>query len=676
MRTRHSLIPAAVLAFLATAAAADGLDLAAMDRTVRPGDDFFAYANGSWIKNTEIPADRPSYGNGAILSEQVDKEVADLIQETAKNAKTGESQKIADYYNSFMDEAGIEAKGIKPLEAGLARIAAIKDKKALAAALGGTLQADIDALNSTNFFTDNLFGLWVAADLDHPDRYAPFLFQGGLSLPDRAYYVTDSERMAGIRTRYQAHIGKILTLAGIKDAEAKAAKIYAIEMAIAKAHWDRAESEDVLKADNRWSRETFARQAPGLDWDAYFKAAHLGAAKEFIVWQPSAIVGEAALVGSTPLVDWKDYLTYHYIDRNSWLLPKDFVDERFDFYGKTLNGTPVNRARWKRGVAAVNEALGMAVGKLYVAQYFPPEDKAAVQDMVKNLVAAFKKRIDALAWMSPETKTKAQAKLATLKVGVGYPDRWIGYEDLKVAMGDAFGNAQRAEAFDTRRKLGWLGKPVDRDEWVMNPQLVNAVNLPVLNALNFPAAILRAPYFSLKHSAAQNYGSTGAVIGHEISHSFDSAGALFDSTGKLQNWWTDEDLAHFHAAAQVLEKQFDGYKPFPDAAVNGKQTLDENIADVAGLAAALDAYHLSLNGQPAPAADGFGGDQQFFIGFAQSWQTKFREPLLRRLLITDGHAPDQYRAQTVRNIADWYGAFDVKPGESLYLAPDQRVKIW
>lgn len=318
----------------------------------------------------------------------------------------------------------------------------------------------------------------------------------------------------------------------------------------------------------------------------------------------------------------------------------------------------------------------MAVGKLYVGAHFSPESKQAVQDMVKNLMTAFGRRIDALTWMSPETRAKAHAKLASLKIGVGYPDRWPSYAALRVIKGDAFGNAQRAEAFDSARKIGWLGKKVDRDEWVMNPQLVNAVNLPVLNALNFPAAILQPPFFSLANSAAANYGATGAVIGHEISHSFDSAGALFDSSGRLANWWTDEDLAHFHEAAEVLAKQFDSYRPFPDLAVNGKQTLDENIADVAGLAASLDAYHISLDGKLAPSSNGFTGDQQFFLSFAQTWQSKERDELLRRQIVTNGHAPAQYRALTVRNLPEWYAAFDVKPGEALYLAPEARVKIW
>lgn len=681
MRIDKHFLSVAGIALLALAGpsafAAESIpDVSSMDRSVKPGDDFFLFANGHWIAETQIPADRSSYGTGAILAEQIDKQVADLIQETAKTAREGDARKIADTYNSFMDEAGIEAKGLKPLEPGLAKIAGIKTRGELSSALGATLRVDIDALNNTELHTDNLFGLWVAADLDDPTRYSPFLFQGGLSMPDREYYLSDSAKLTQARAAYKDHVVKVLALIGFKEAEAKAEKVLALETAIARSHWTRADSEDVLKANNHWPRERFAKEAPGLDWSAYFAAAHLDKVKGFVVWQPSAIIAESALVAATPIEDWKIYLAFHYADRNARVLSKAMDDEHFAFYAKTLSGTPEQKPRWKRAVAATNEALGMAVGKLYVAQHFPPESKAAVQDLVKNLTSAFARRIDALGWMSPQTKAKAHAKLASLKVGIGYPDHWLSYDSLKVVKGDAFGNAQRAEEFDTARKIAWLGRPVDRDEWVMNPQLVNAVNLPVLNALNFPAAILQPPYFSLKNSAAANYGSIGAIIGHEISHSFDSAGALFDATGKLSNWWTEEDLSHFHEAADVLAKEFDGYKPFPDLAVNGRQTLDENIADVAGLAASFDAYHLSLGGAQAPVVEGFTGDQQFFLAYAQSWKNKTRDESLRRQIITDGHAPAHYRSLTVRNLPDWYGAFDVKPGEALYLAPEARVKIW
>ena len=389
----------------------------------------------------------------------------------------------------------------------------------------------------------------------------------------------------------------------------------------------------------------------------------------FVVWHPSAVTGISALVATQPLETWKDYLGFRAIERASAFLPKAFGDEAFAFYGQVLTGTPKQRDRWKRGVAVTNAALGEAVGQLYARRYFPASEKARAQEMVRNLMEAFRRRIDRLDWMAPETKGRAKAKLATLKVGVGYPDKWRDYSGLEIVRGDALGNAERAGLFEYRRNLKKLGQPIDRDEWVMTPQTVNAVNLPVMNAMNFPAAILQPPYFDSARTAAMNYGATGATIGHEVSHSFDDQGALFDETGRLHNWWTKEDFAHFQAAAAELVKQYDGYRPFPDLAVNGKLTLSENIADVAGLAAAYDAYRLSLGGKPAPVVQGLSGDQQFFLAFTQSWRQKIREPALRQRIMTDSHSPGEYRADTVRNLDAWYDAFDVKPGEKLYLAP-------
>ena len=678
----RSVVTIAAAAILLTAAVplghADGLDLAGMDLSVRPGDNFFMYANGTWIRDTPIPPDRSSYGSGAILEQLTDKRVVDLIQASAKaNAPAGSDQrKIGDYYATFMDTTAIEAAGIKPLQPALARISAIKTRTDLARVLGAGLEADVDALNATNFYTENLFGLWVAANLDAPTQYAPFLLQGGLGMYDRSYYVDTSSGMASIRTKYQAHIAAMLSLAGISGAEAKAAAIMQLETGIAEAHWSREQSGDVAKANNHWSRKDFQAKAPGLEWEAYFAAAQLSKPTEFIVWQPSAVTGISALVASTPIDTWKDYLTFHAIQSHAWVLPKAYYAENFAFFGVVLSGAQKQRDRWKRGVNATNGALGFSVGRLYAAKYFPPEQKAKAQAMVTNLIAAFDTRIDGLAWMDPATKKEAKAKLAVLKVGVGYPDTWPDYSGLKVIAGDAFGNAERSSAFETQRRLAWLGKPVDRSEWVMTPQTVNAVNLPVLNAMNFPAAILQPPYFDPSRPASMDYGAIGATIGHEISHSFDNQGALFDATGRFRNWWTPEDFKHFEASATQLVKQYDGYKPFPDLAVNGQQTLGENIADVAGLATSYDAYHVSLNGKDAPVVQGFTGDQQFFISFAQSWREKEREQALRRGILTDGHAPDQYRASTVRNLDAWYPAFDVKAGDSLFLAPPDRVKVW
>jgi len=449
-----------------------------------------------------------------------------------------------------------------------------------------------------------------------------------------------------------------------------------LERLVAAAHASREESSDVARGNNHWTRADFATRAPGLDWDAYFEAAGLASQPEFVVWQPGAATGIAALVRDQPVATWKEYLAFRAVEAASTFLPKAFADEQFAFYGKALSGTPRQSDRWKRAVAVTDEALGEAVGKLYVAKYFPPSEKARAEAMVKNEIAAFAKRIDRLDWMSPETKAKAKAKLAVLKVGVGYPDRWRDYSGLEVVPGDALGNARRASLFEYAQSLAKLGQPVDRGEWVMNPQLVNAVNLPALNAMNFPAAILQPPDFDPNRPEVMDYGAAGATIGHEISHSSDDQGALFDAEGRLKNWWTKEDSAHFAASAAKLVAQYDAYRPFPDLAVNGKLTVSENIADVAGLAVAYDAYRLSLGGREAPVVNGLTGDQQFFLSFAQSWRTKTREAAARQRIVTDSHAPAEYRADCVRNLDAWYTAFDVKPGQKLYLAPGERVKIW
>jgi predicted metalloendopeptidase len=470
----------------------------------------------------------------------------------------------------------------------------------------------------------------------------------------------------------------MLRLAGVADPSGAARRTLDLEKRIAEAHWTRAQSESAKAGNNHWKRSDFAAKAPGLDWDAFFSgaAAQLAQRQDFVVWQPSAVAGISAAVRDQPLPVWKEYLTFHAILHVANFLPRAFVAENFDFRGKTLTGALQLRARWKRAVSVTDASLGEVVGKLYVERYFPASEKARAEEMVRNEIAAFARRIDALEWMSPQTKQKAKAKLSVLKVGVGYPDKWRDYSGLDVVQGDALGNWERAEIFELRHALAKLDKSVDRSEWVMNAHLVNAVNLPAMNALNFPAAILQPPYFDPQRPRVMDYASIGAIIGHEISHSFDSEGALFDANGKLQNWWTDQDYAHFRASAEQLAKQYDGYHPFPDIHVNGEQTLSENIADVAGLAAAYDAYGISLDGKEAPAWQGFSGDQQFFLSFGQTWRQKAREPALRQQVVTDGHAPAEYRADTVRNLDAWYAAFQPKPGEALYLAPADRVRIW
>jgi predicted metalloendopeptidase len=450
----------------------------------------------------------------------------------------------------------------------------------------------------------------------------------------------------------------------------------ALEKKIAAAHVSRVDSEDVGKANNPWKRSEFATKAPGIEWEAFFASAGLDKQPAFIVWHAAAFTGLAKLVQSEPLEMWKDFLTAHAIDRYSGVLPKAFGDEQFAFYSKEMRGVPAMPPRWRRALDATSDQLGDAVGKAYVARHFPASSKRAIEDMVKNLVSTFARRIDALAWMSPATKAKAKEKLSTLHVGIGYPEKFRDESGLSVVPGDAFGNLERAELYTYRTSLAKLGRPSDHAEWAMFPQEVNAVNLPIRNALNFPAAILLPPYFDPQATAAANYGGIGAVIGHEISHSFDDQGAKFDAQGRFANWWTPEDLAHFEGSGEALAVQFSSYQPFPDARIDGKLTLSENIADLAGLAAAQDAWRASLNGATAPIQDGLTGEQQFFLSFAQSWQSKLRDEVLRETLATNGHAPAHYRVLTVRNMDDWYKAFDVDPRDALYLPPDRRVRVW
>jgi len=662
----------------APAQEAHGIAVANMDRSVKPGDDFYEYSNSGWIKRTEIPPDRADVGVFTQLSDLSNKHTATLIEEIAKsNPPAGSgARKVADLYNSYMDEATIETKGLAPLRPHLDAIAAIHDKRELAHALGETLRADVDALNNTNFHTANLVGLWVAPGFNDSEHYMAYLLQGGLQLPDREYYLADNEHMRNIRTQYQAHISAILKLAGFSDTDARATRIVELEHAIAQTHRSLADNQDIHKANNTWTQADFATKAPGLDWTEYFHGAEIGQQASFIVWQPEAFTGESALVASTPLDTWKDWLAFHLLEAYAGVLPKALADERFAFFGKTLSDTPQQRPRWQRGVFLVNGLLGDAVGQIYAQRYFSPEAKAQAQAMAANLIAAYHQRIEALTWMDPATKAEAEAKLSTLYVGVGYPETWHDYSSYEVKADDIFGNIWRGSLSEFRREVARLGKPVDRREWSMTPQTVNAVNLPLQNALNFPAAILQPPFFDPLAPAAANYGAIGSVIGHEISHTFDTEGSAFDSKGRVRNWWTPADLAHFEAATAKLAAQYDSYKPFPDLSVNGKQTLAENIADVAGISAAYDGYQASLMGKPAPTQNGFSGDQQFFIAFAQNWGSKTREAALRQQVMTDPHAPARYRADTVRNIDAWYAAFHVQPGEKLYLAPPERVRLW
>jgi endothelin-converting enzyme/putative endopeptidase len=655
-----------------------GIAVANMDTSIKPGDDFYRFANGGWLARNEIPADRAGIGVFSALADRSSKNIAAIIEEEAKSGASGgpNARKIADLYNAYMNEAAIETLGMKPLQPYLAEIAAIHNQHDLAIALGKTLRADVDLLNNAVFSTPNLFGLWVAPGFADSDHYMPYLLQGGLQMPSRDYYLDQSQHMKDLRIQYVTHVAAMFRYAGFDDAANRAAHVINLERTIAETHISLADIENIAKANNLWSRADFAAKAPGLDWDAYFEAAGLSQQQQFMVWTPTALTGESALVASTPIDTWKDWLTLHFLEAHAGVSPRALAQEQFSFFGTILSGIQQEPPRWKLGVILVNADLGDAVGQIYAQKYFSPEAKAQAQAMVVNLIAAYHKRLDALTWLAPATRAEAHAKLDTLYVGIGYPETWKDYSAYEVRPDDAFGNSWRAPLWEYHRQIDRIGKAVDRHEWSMTPQTINAVNLPLQNALNFPAAILQPPFFDPQAPAVSNYGAIGAIIGHEISHTFDAEGSAFDSKGRVRNWWTADDHAHFEQQATKLEKQYDAYEPFPGVHVNGKQTIDENIADLGGVAAAYDGYRASLQGAESAAQDGFTGDQQFFIAYGQNWGSKAREAALRRQVLTDGHSPGQYRADIVRNSDAWYKAFDVKPGENLYLAPDDRVRIW
>lgn len=646
-----------------------------IDRSIKPGDDFYRYANGGWLKSTEIPAGRSSYDTRAILNEKTAQRVRELIQNAAAaHASEGSiPQKVGDYYASYMDEDGIESKGLTPLAAELARISAIADKTALSAYLGSTLNSEVDGLTAN---ADHIFGVWINQGFQDSQHNLPHLWQGGLGMPDRDSYIGPSPKAAELRAQYQAHIAAILKRAGIADPDSGAARVLSLEVQIAQSHAPDSDAADVFKQNNPWKRADVSVKAPGMDWNSYFHSAGLAGQSDFIIWQPSAVTGAAALVQSESIDTWKDYLSFHLIEHYSSVLPRDVAAEDFAFYGKILSGAQQPQDRSTSAIAATNSALPHAVGQLYTQRYFPPAARARAQAMAANLISAFRARISNLTWMSPQTRQKALAKLAAFKIGIGYPDAWIDYSTLRVVRGDAIGNMRRAEAFNRLRNLAQLKKPVDPIEWPLNPQVPGAVIMFSPNAEFFSAGILQPPYFDYKGDAASNYGSAGAGMAHEISHSFDELGNIYDAQGRLGNWWTPDDLANYHAAAAKMVAQFDGYCPLPDLCVKGRQVLGENIADLAGLLVAHDAYLLSLKGKTDVVIGGLTGEQRFFLAFSQRWRRNQSESALRRQIATDTHAPGEYRSDTVRNVEAWYKAFGIAPGDKLYLKPEDRIGIW
>jgi len=653
--------PAALAAAPAPAIGTFGFDTAGMDKSIAPGDDFYGYANGAWARNTPIPADKSNYGMFTVLDD-LSKQRTQQILDQAKNDPTS---KIGNAYAAYLDLATVEARGLTPIQPWLAEIKAVNSQADY---------AKIVAKASRNG-VDTPFGGFVGQDDKAPDTYIFTLAQSGLGMPDRDYYLQQTDEMNKTRQAYVAHLVKMFELAGEPDGQRRAEAIMAFETEIAKVHWTRVDSRDAEKTYNKMKVADLATEAPGFDFATALRESGVNL-DTILVAQPSAVKAEAALIARTPLAVLKDQLLVRSLDGYAEFLPEAIAQENFAFYGTTLNGTPEREERWKRAVTFVKGSLGEEVGKAYVARYFPPETKAAADELVRNVLAAMGRRIDGLTWMSDEAKARAHAKLAAFKPKIGYPDRWRDYSGLEIKRDDLFGNAMRSNQFDHEYQVGKLGKPIYTWEWFMTPMEINAyANFGMVEVV-FPAAILQPPFFDPHADPAVNYGGIGAVIGHEISHHFDDQGAKYDEQGRLSKWWTDEDVRRFSALTQQLVKQYDTYEPLPGQHVQGALTLGENIADLAGLTVAYDAYHASLNGQEAPVIDGTTGDQRFYLGWAQVWRRSYREANLRQRLLTDPHSPSEQRAAMVRNLDPWYAAFAIPPSAKLALPPQQRVRIW
>lgn len=638
-----------------------GFDVGGMDKSIAAGDDFYGYANGTWAKNTPIPADKSNYGSFNVLDDLSRERTHGILEA----AKADPNSKIGTAFATYLDTAAIEAKGLAPIQPWLNQIKAVKAKSGLAALYA---QADRSGVRVP-------FGEYVGQDDKDPEVYALSLFQGGLGMPDRDYYLSKDAKLAETKAAYLKHLTTMLTLAGELNAAARATAIVAFETKIAQVSWTRAESRDANKTYNKMTLAELAKAAPGFDFKTYFAA--IGAPVDYvIVGQPSAVAGIAKLIQATPIGVLKDQLLVRSLHTFSDVLPSAIDKEDFAFNGTVLSGTPEQEARWKRAVDFTTGALSDDVSQVYVAKYFPPETKAAADKLVKNIIAAMDERIDKLDWMAPETKVKAHAKLAAFTPKIGYPDRWKDYTSLQIVAGDAFGNNLRSNQWAHEENVGHLGKPLQRWEWGMTPMEVNAYANPGMVEIVFPAAILQPPFFDPNADPAINYGGIGAVIGHELSHHFDDQGAKYDMHGRLTDWWTPADVAAFKARTDALVAQYDQYEPLPGMHVNGRLTLGENTADLAGLTVAHDAYMKALGGQAAPVIDGTTGDQRFYLGWAQVWRRNYREANLRQRLLTDPHSPSQQRAWVVRNLDPWYSAYQPDATTKLFLSTEKRVRIW
>jgi predicted metalloendopeptidase len=647
-----------------------GVDLQAMDPKVRPQDDLFHHVSGGWLARTEIPADRGSYGAFERLADKSQEDLRAIAEEAAKaddRPAGSDTQKIGDFYESFMDEARAEALGLSPLAAELAAIDALATKTDLARHLA-------------RFFKLNLINPlvgFVDGDAQEPSRDILYIYQGGLGLPDRDYYFAKDPKLAQYREQYVAFLTTILTLAKQPAPDAAAKDIFALETRLANAHWTNVESRDAVKTYNKVAIADLAKRFPGFDWPTWIGELGIASAPAVVVNQPSYVAAFATAVNEVPINRWKPYLKAALINGFAPYLSQAVVDAEFGFYGRTLRGVAENQPRWKRAVNTINGNMGEMIGRLYVDRHFKPEAKARMERLVENLRLAYKEGIDQLEWMSPETKAQAQQKLARFRPKVGYPTKWRDYSKLEIRSDDLVGNVMRAFQVENEYQLGKVGKPIDPEQWGMTPQTVNAYYNPVRNEIVFPAAILQPPFFNMAADEAVNYGAIGAVIGHEMGHGFDDQGRNYDAEGVLRDWWTEKDATEYQARAKRMVEQFNAYEPLPGLKVNGALTLGENIADLTGLVIARRAYQLSLAGKPAPVIDGLSGEQRFYFGWAQVWAAKEREDSLRQQVLTNPHAPEMYRANgPVRNIPDFYEVFGVKESDKLFLPAEQRVKIW
>jgi putative endopeptidase len=643
-----------------------GVDLSAGDRSVKPGDDFFEFANGSWDRSFAIPADKSSFGPFDRLDELSKERVRLIIEKAAAaHAPNGTpAQQIGDYYAAYMDEAAIEAHDLAPAQEDLERIGAAKSRADVARLFG-----------SIGYAT--LFDVQLIPDFKDPDRYAVVISESSLGLPDRDYYLKDDPQLQALREKYVAYIAQMLTLGGSSDPHSQAREVMAFETAVAKLQWPIEKRRDVDATYNPRTKAQLLTYAPGFPWQTFLEAQQLGGRKDVVLSELTAIRDLAKLFDHTPVPTLKAFLTFHYLNDNAPYLPQRFDRARFAFYGQTMRGQPQQRERWKRGVDAVDGAVGEAVGRLYVAEYFPPESKAKMQQLVADLRAALSQRIDALDWMTPETKTRAHEKLASFTPKIGYPDNWKDYSALVIKADDPVGNARRASQWWWDYQIARIDKPVDRSEWGMTPQEINAYYNPLNNEIVFPAAMLQPPFFDPSADAAVNYGAIGAVIGHEMGHGFDDQGRKFGPDGSMNDWWTAKDAQVFDLRKDKLIKEFSGFEALPGLNVSGANTIGENIGDLGGLNMAHEAYLISLKGKPAPLIDGLSGDQRFFLAYAQVWREKYREGALRELVMSDVHSPSRFRVNgPLPNIDVWYEAFGVKPGDKMYIAPEERVRIW